>query len=74
MYGGIQLNKSHQLRRTDINLTTIRIPQQQQLQSQQLIGEEERQEIELYRVVIFHHFKILLNEELGSRMPDLPTN
>ena len=72
MYGGIQLNKSHQLRRTDINLTTIRIPQQ--LQTQQPIGEEDRQGIELYRVDIFHHLKILLNEELGSQIPDLLNN
>ena len=60
--------------RTDIKLTTVLILQQLVLQSQQLIGEGHLQEIELYRAVIFHQFKGLLNEERGSRMLDLQNN
>jgi hypothetical protein len=74
LYGGTQLNKSQYLRRTDIKLTTVLILQQLALQSQQLIGEGHLQEIELYRAVIFHQFKGLLNEERGPRMLDLQNN
>ena len=50
------------------SLTTIIILQQIQIQPQQPKGEEDRQERELHRVTIFHQFKALPSEELGSRI------
>ena len=55
------------LKRTN-SLTTIIILQQIQIQPQQPKGEEDRQERELHRVLIFCQLKALPSEELESRI------
>ena len=55
------------LKRTN-SLTTILILQQIQIQPQQPKGEEDRQEGELHRVMIFRQLKALPSEELESRI------